>query len=229
MERAPKLNLLLGMCLVFIQLLFHGGSTVGDGRKLVTNDKNPGFISIDCGAPNDYSDKETGLWYQTDTEFVETGTNSMVLPSTNTDNPHFGGLLNTLRSFPEGKRNCYTLKPKQGKRHTYLIRAYFLYGNYDGKNQTPTFDLYVGVNYWDTVDLRNNNYYYIPGIIHAPTTDTIPVCLVKTVVGVPFISALELRPLSNSIYQTSPLSHQSLLINRGSFDVASTSSAMLSR
>ncbi|KAF7814188.1 putative LRR receptor-like serine/threonine-protein kinase [Senna tora] len=135
--------------------------------------------------------------------------------------------MNTLRSFPEGKRNCYTLKPKQGKNHKYLIRAYFAYGNYDGKNQTPIFDLYVGVNYWDTVNL--GKYYYISEIIHTPTTDTIHVCLVKTVVGIPFISALELRPLNNSIYQTPLPSSQSLLINQGMFDVASTNIATHSR
>ncbi|XP_028756207.1 probable LRR receptor-like serine/threonine-protein kinase At4g29180 [Neltuma alba] len=177
-----------------------------DGRwwKLTTNDDtNPGFISIDCGAAHDYVDKDTGIWYQTDTNFVETGTNSTVLPTINFDYPYFGGLLNTLRSFPEGKMNCYTLKPKQGKNHTYLIRAYFAYGNYDGKNQTPTFDLYLGVNHWDTVYVRNNNDYHITEIIHTPNNNTVHVCLVKTVVGVPFISALELRPLSDAIYQTS--------------------------
>ncbi|XP_028756213.1 probable leucine-rich repeat receptor-like protein kinase At2g28990 [Neltuma alba] len=230
MERAPKLNLCLGLCLVLIQLLLHVGNTMGDGRKLTTNnDTNPGFISIDCGATHDYVDKDTGIWYQTDTKFVETGTNSTVLPTVNLDYPYFGGLLSTLRSFPEGKRNCYSLKPKQGKNHTYLIRAYFAYGNYDGKNQTPIFDLYLGVNHWDTVYVGNNNDgYHITEIIHTPTTDTVHVCLVKTVVGVPFISALELRPLSDAIYQTSSPS-QSILINQGRFDVASTSSATRSR
>ncbi|XP_028804779.1 putative leucine-rich repeat receptor-like serine/threonine-protein kinase At2g19230 [Neltuma alba] len=223
----PKLNMRLGLCLVFIKLLFLVGSTVGDGpREFTTNDKNPGFISIDCGAPNDYFDEATGIWYQTDTNIVKTGTISKVLPSVDVDYSYFGGLLTTLRSFPEGKRNCYTLKPKQGKHHTYLIRAYFTYGNYDGKNQTPTFDLYLGVNRWDTITVQR--LYSVVQIIHTPTTDTIHVCLVKTVVGVPFISALELRPLSNSVYQT-PSPSQSLLVNRGSFDVATTSSATYSR
>lgn len=152
----------------------------------------------------------------------------MVLPGVNLDYPYFGGLLNSLRSFPEGKKNCYTLKPKQGKNHPYLIRAYFAYGNYDGRNQIPIFDLYLGVNYWNTINLGSNFDYHFDEIIHTPTTDIIHVCLVKTAVGVPFISALELRPLSYSIYQT-PSPSQSLLVNRGSFDVASLSSATHSR
>ncbi|XP_054782868.1 putative leucine-rich repeat receptor-like serine/threonine-protein kinase At2g19230 isoform X2 [Prosopis cineraria] len=200
----------------------------GDGRKLITKvDRNPGFISIDCGSPIDYFDEETNIWYQTDKNFIDTGKNAMVLPSSNTDYPYFGGLLNTLRSFPNGTRNCYTLKPKQGKHHTYLIRAYFAYGNYDGNNQTPSFDLYIGVNRWDTFNWGRKDYY-ITETIHTPTTDTIHVCLVKTVIGVPFISALELRPLSNSIYQT-PSPSQSLLISQGRFDVASTSLVWHSR
>ena len=38
-------------------------------------------------------------------------------------------------------------------------------------------------------------------IIHVPLTDYIDVCLINTGRGVPFISALELRHLDNSIYQ----------------------------
>ncbi|KAF7814202.1 putative leucine-rich repeat receptor-like serine/threonine-protein kinase [Senna tora] len=228
MERALQWNIVwLSLWLAFVQVLLNAHNTVVHARKLSTDDPHPGFISIDCGSPNDYLDEESGIWYQSDTNFTETGTNTKVVPNANLDYPYFGGLLNTLRSFPEGKRNCYTLKPKQGKNHKYLIRAYFAYGNYDGKNQTPIFDLYVGVNYWDTVNL--GKYYYISEIIHTPTTDTIHVCLVKTVVGIPFISALELRPLNNSIYQTPLPSSQSLLINQGMFDVASTNIATHSR
>ena len=39
-------------------------------------------------------------------------------------------------------------------------------------------------------------------IIHVPRTDHIYVCLVNTGFGSPFISALELRQLNNSIYTT---------------------------
>ncbi|RVW52010.1 putative leucine-rich repeat receptor-like protein kinase [Vitis vinifera] len=60
-----------------------------------------------------------------------------------------------VRSFPEGAKNCYTLRPQQGKDHKYLIRASFMYGNYDSKNQLPVFKLYVAL------ELRqlNNSIY----------------------------------------------------------------------
>ena len=40
-----------------------------------------------------------------------------------------------------------------------------------------------------------------PEIFHVPISDTITVCLINTKSGIPFISALELRPLDKSIYQ----------------------------
>ena len=108
-----------------------------------------------------------------------------------------------LRSFPQGTRNCYTLRPEQGKNNNYLIRAIFVYGNYDGENQIPVFDLHLGVNEWTTVDLTNAGPYGLYyDVIHVPLTDYIDVCLINTGRGVPFISSLELRRLENSIYQT---------------------------
>ena len=77
-----------------------------------------------------------------------------------------------------------------------------MYGNYDSKNQLPVFKLYVGVNEWDTVKFSNSYDVVRKEIIHVPRTDHIYVCLVNTGFGSPFISALELRQLNNSIYTT---------------------------
>ena len=116
-----------------------------------------------------------------------------------------------LRSFPEGDRNCYTLQPRQGKNHKYLIRARFEYGNYDSNNQLPIFfKLYLGVDEWTTVEIINASAIYRKEIIHIPITDTIDVCLVNVGQGTPFISVLELRPLNDSIY--SPSEPGSLLL-----------------
>ncbi|XP_054782637.1 probable LRR receptor-like protein kinase At1g51890 [Prosopis cineraria] len=121
------------------------------------------FISIDCGASKDYVDEVTGLWYQTDEEFIESGINYKLPPQVNFyNNPTVVRQLMTLRSFLDGERNCYTLKPKQEdpkKKQKYLMRAIFAYRNYDYINQLPVFDLYLGVNYWDTVQLPNSSYF----------------------------------------------------------------------
>ena len=131
---------------------------------------------------------------------IDTGIVKAVSSDSPTDLPRYA---KNLRSFPQGTRNCYTLRPEQGKNNNYLIRARFVYGNYDGENQIPEFDLHLGVNEWTTVNLTNASPYgYYYDIIHVSLTDYIDVCLVNTGHGVPFISALELRHLDNSIYQT---------------------------
>ncbi|KAI9071874.1 hypothetical protein K1719_046158 [Acacia pycnantha] len=184
---------------------------------------HPDFISIDCGASSEYNDPQTGISYQTDIGFVETGRNTMVAyeERSEVDFALFGRQLQTLRSFPEGKRNCYTLKPKQAKNNNYLIRAFFAYENYDAKNQTPSFDLYLNVDFWTTVDLDYTDAFQYSEIIHTPKTDTIHVCLINTGRGTPFISTLELRPLTNSIYNLTPSPSQSLLVIDTRVDVGS--------
>ncbi|KEH18240.1 LRR receptor-like kinase [Medicago truncatula] len=175
----------------------------------IANKENPGFISIDCGSIIDYLQEDTGIWYKTDKGFVETGENHVTSSIINLNYLYFGKQLTTLRCFPEGDRNCYTLKPKEGKNKKYMIRAFFSYGNYDGKNQTQSFELYLGVNLWKKINFTNTDHYTFTEIIHTPSTDTINVCLVKTGPIIPCISSLELRLLNNSIYQN----HQMISTN----------------
>uniref|UniRef100_A0A7N2LNX2 Malectin-like domain-containing protein n=1 Tax=Quercus lobata TaxID=97700 RepID=A0A7N2LNX2_QUELO len=158
------------------------------------------FISIDCGSNEDYTDEDTKIPYISDKGLIDTGIVKTVSSDSPANLPRFS---KNLRSFPNGTRNCYTLRPEQGKNNNYLIRAIFVYGNYDEKNQIPEFDLHLGVNEWTTVNLTNagpNGFYY--DVIHVPLTDYIDVCLINTGRGVPFISSLELRLLDNSIYPT---------------------------
>ena len=126
---------------------------------------------------------------------IDTGIVNNISPDSSRNLPQY---LKKLRSFPQGTRNCYTLRPEQGKNNKYMIRARFFYGNYDGKNQTPVFDLHLGVNVWLTVEIADAFY----DVIHVPSTDYIDVCLVNSGLGVPYISTLELRHLENSIYKT---------------------------
>ena len=71
------------------------------------------------------------------------------------NNPNLPFPLSDLRSFPQGNKNCYVLKPEAGNGSLNLIRATFLYGNYDGENKLPEFDLYLSVNFWSTVRFEN--------------------------------------------------------------------------
>lgn len=161
-----------------------------------------GFISIDCGMPEDssYKDETTGINYVSDAKFIHTGISQNISPQykTNTLEQQF----RNVRSFPEGTRNCYTLKPWKGKDNKYLIRTRFMYGNYDAKAQIPEFDLYLGVNRWGSVKLEKADSILTKEIIHTPSLDYIHICLANTGLGTPFISALELRFLKNGTYLT---------------------------
>ena len=92
-----------------------------------------------------------------------------------------------------------------------------MYGNYDGKDSLPRFDLYLGPNWWDTVEFENVSSVIAKEIIHVASSDYVHICLVNTNSGTPFLSALEIRVLSNETYEFPPESLQ--LLER--FDVGS--------
>ncbi|KAL5575492.1 hypothetical protein UlMin_017191 [Ulmus minor] len=167
---------------------------------LVHGQEQSDFISIDCGASEDYTDDTTGINYTTDLNYIDTGERKDISPQFNTRS--LFQRYRNVRSFPEGTKNCYTLRPSKGKNHTYLIRTDFKYGNYDGGNKLPEFDLYLGVNKWFTVKVKGSDSFISEEIIHVPQSDYLYVCLVNTNSGTPFISALELRLLDSDIYVT---------------------------
>ncbi|KAL8243449.1 hypothetical protein R6Q59_009707 [Mikania micrantha] len=166
-----------------------------------------GYISIDCGSPENfnYVDLDTGISYTSDGSFINTGVNKNIsLEYAYPNNPNLPQPLSDLRSFPQGNKNCYTLRPNGGKKSLNLIRATFMYGNYDGANKLPEFDLYLGVDLWLSVKFINSSDVVTTEIISVALEDTFSVCLVNVGLGIPFISGLELRPLDGSIYKIDP-------------------------
>nr|KJB65085.1 hypothetical protein B456_010G080000 [Gossypium raimondii] len=172
---------------------------------LVHGQLQTGFISIDCGSPLNFNfvDVDTGISYTLDGAYVSTGINNNISSEyAYPNNPNLAFPLSDLRSFPDGNKNCYTLTPAVAKGSLYLLRASFLYGNYDGEDKLPEFDLYIDVNLWSSIKFSNASDVITMKIIGASVSDTISVCLVNKGMGIPFISTLELRPLNNSIYGT---------------------------
>ncbi|CAH8282520.1 unnamed protein product [Eruca vesicaria subsp. sativa] len=176
---------------------------------LVRAQSTEGFISLDCGLPakeSPYTDQKTGLVFSSDAEFISSGQSGKVRKNYTGDyKPH-----NVLRYFPDGVRNCYDIRVKQGT--NYLIRAEFVYGNYDGLNVMPRFYLYIGPNIFAVV----GEYDRYPGeeLIHMTKSNSLQICLVKNGATIPFISSLELRPLASDSYSTQ--SDSLKLISRGS-------------
>ncbi|XP_023638620.1 probable LRR receptor-like serine/threonine-protein kinase PAM74 isoform X1 [Capsella rubella] len=155
------------------------------------------FISLDCGLPvsepSSYIESVTGLRFSSDAEFIQTGNSSKIQANMEDD---YLKPYTRLRYFPDERRNCYSLSVDKDRK--YLIRAGFIYGNYDGLNSNPIFDLHLGPNLWATIDLQKFVNGTIEEILHTPTSNSLQVCLVKTGKTTPLISALELRPLGNN-------------------------------
>ncbi|EXB74616.1 hypothetical protein L484_026313 [Morus notabilis] len=182
-----------------------------------------GFISIDCGISDVsiYIDEETGITYLSDTNFTDYGENREISASYKEEinEQQFWN----VRSFPEGTRNCYTLSPLEGKDTRYLIRARFMYGNYDKRRQEPKFELHIGVDLWDTVIIESADAVINKEIIHVPSSDDIHICLVNTGFGIPFISVLELRPLASDIY----VADAGSLLLKGRYDFGSATNKVI--
>jgi len=159
-----------------------------------------GFISIDCGAEAgvNYTEPSLDINYVSDANFINTGVRGII--TSEETSTHTQRQLWRLRSFPEGKRNCYKISVTRGSK--YLVRTVFLYGNYDGRNMLPQFDLLLGANLWDTVTIKNASIDQSMEIIHVSSLDFIQICLVYTGNGTPFITAIELRTLNNDTYVT---------------------------
>ncbi|KAM0894173.1 hypothetical protein ACQ4PT_024647 [Festuca glaucescens] len=165
----------------------------------------PEFINIDCGWKNSsgYIDNALVMPYSYDDDFVEGGLNHEILPEYM--NSTANDQQKTLRSFPDGLRNCYTLPSNISKK--YLLRATFTYGNYDRLNKTMDgslflFGLHIGVNFWEAVNLSNwdpSSTIWKEVLTVAPS-NSLSVCLINFGSGTPFISSLELRPLQDTMY-----------------------------
>ncbi|ONI15689.1 hypothetical protein PRUPE_3G055800 [Prunus persica] len=186
----------------FTQLHFAllGGFALNLMLLVHSQDLQSGFISIDCGLQTDssYAENVTSINYISDATFIDTGESKSISPDyrDNYTQPSW-----SVRSFPEGARNCYKINVTPGNK--YFMRAGFAYGNYDGQNKIPEFDLHLGPNLWDTVRFEYASHVSTyKELIHIALRNYIHVCLVNTGSGVPFISYLELRPLPNASYQT---------------------------
>ncbi|KAM3411914.1 hypothetical protein ACQJBY_003534 [Aegilops geniculata] len=173
-----------------------------------------GFITIDCGLPeqSSYVDPVTKIRATSDAGFTDAGYNH------NTSAEYMGQLrmapnYHNVRSFPDTDRGCYTL-PSLTPGSKYLLRALFRYGNYDGLDRLPVFDLYLGVNFWRTVNISTAEGVVQAEVIAVVPDDSVQVCLVNTGSGTPFISSLALRPLENTLYRQVNATQALVLVDR---------------
>lgn len=99
-----------------------------------------------------------------------------------------------------------------------MIRAVFRYGNYDGRRNLPEFNLYFGANFWDSVAFKGD-FTVRKEIVHIVSSSDVQICVVNNGTGTPFISALELRPLEDTVYETGSLTVASFVrLDYGTLD-----------
>nr|XP_043631888.1 probable LRR receptor-like serine/threonine-protein kinase At1g67720 [Erigeron canadensis] len=173
--------------LFLILFLFHNFT-------VFTKAQMPGFLSIDCGGEKEHTDN-LGLEWTPDDQIIY-GIASKISIENETRQQY-----QTVRYFPaDNRKYCYSLNVKIRTR--YLIRATFLYGNFDSNNVYPKFDISLGPTHWATVVISDANTIESQELIFLASDPMISVCLSNSTTGFPFISTLELRQFNGSVYLT---------------------------
>ncbi|KAG4970499.1 hypothetical protein JHK85_036920 [Glycine max] len=153
----------------------------------------PGFVSLDCGGKENFTD-EIGLNWTPDK--LRYGEISNISVANETRKQY-----TALRHFPaDSRKYCYTLDVVSRTR--YLLRASFLYGNFDANNVYPKFDIFIGATHWSTIVISDANTIEMRELIFLALSPTVSVCLSNATTGKPFISTLELRQFNGSVYYT---------------------------
>ncbi|KAJ6778372.1 hypothetical protein OIU74_002215 [Salix koriyanagi] len=153
-----------------------------------------GFLSLDCGGPANFTDA-LGLSWTSDVNFIY-GEVANISVATERRKQY-----TTVRHFPaDSRKYCYRLDVTSRTR--YLLRATFLYGDFDSNNVYPKFDISVGPTHWSTIVIYDANTIESIELIFLASSSSISVCLSNATTGKPFISTLELRQFNGSVYYT---------------------------
>lgn len=173
---------------------------------------------IDCGAT--VASEINGVLWQPDASYISSGTSKNVATS-----PDFLPALASMRTFPLKdnlfKKFCYEIQVDRTKKH--LIRTTYYYGSVSGNVSPPVFDQIVDGTWWSVV---NTSADYVRGDltryegVFMPTGNNLSVCLSANMYtdSDPFISALEVVPLLDQLYNSTDFRYHALsLVARHSF------------
>jgi hypothetical protein len=164
-----------------------------------------GFVSFDCGGIENFTD-DIGLVWTGDSQLAYGETANIDVAN------EARKQYMTLRHFPaDSRKYCYTLNVISRTR--YLLRATFLYGNFDKNNVYPKFDISLGATHWSTIVISDAGTIEVRELIFLALSPTISVCLSNATTGQPFISTLELRQFNGSVYYTDFEAHYYLSVS----------------
>ncbi|XP_027336802.1 probable LRR receptor-like serine/threonine-protein kinase At5g48740 [Abrus precatorius] len=163
---------------------------------LVTFCEQDGFLSLSCGGRTTFRDLSNISWVP-DTTYTTTG-------KTTTITYGDGSSLSSIsaRFFPNSRRRkCYRI-PVNNATNLVLVRAKFVYKNYDGLEKPPKFSVSIGTATSATINLAENDPWSEEFLWNV-NKDTLPFCLNAIPHGgSPVISSLEIRPLPQGAYTT---------------------------
>ncbi|XP_020210575.1 leucine-rich repeat receptor-like serine/threonine-protein kinase At2g14510 isoform X1 [Cajanus cajan] len=158
-----------------------------------------GFL-IDCGA-HSKAQFDDRAWLP-DSAFISSG------QPRNLTTPGLSPTLRTLRSFPrQVKKHCYKIPVYRGAR--YLVRSTYFYGGVNGADHPspPVFDQILDGTLWTVVNTTegyaNGDSTFYEGVFLAQGK-IMSFCIASNTYtdSDPFISALELLILGDSLYNT---------------------------
>ncbi|KAE8662366.1 putative LRR receptor-like serine/threonine-protein kinase [Hibiscus syriacus] len=155
-----------------------------------------GFLSLSCGGAKSFVDSYKIKWVSDDT-FITAGKKTIV--------EYVEGTFSSsipIRFFPESRgRNCYKI-PIDNMTSTVLVRAQFVYKNYDKHQKPPAFSVSLGRAIISVVNLTDKDPW-IDEFIWPVSKDTLSFCLQAIPDGgFPVISSIEVRPLPRGAYQS---------------------------
>ncbi|GKU86066.1 hypothetical protein SLEP1_g642 [Rubroshorea leprosula] len=155
-----------------------------------------GFLSISCGGTGSFVDSYNIQWVSDD-EYISSGNTTRFEYPDGTSSSSV-----PLRFFPESQgRNCFRL-PVKNLSALVLVRAQFVYKNYDGLEKPPAFTVSLATAVTAMVNLSIKDPW-TEEFIWPVSKDTLPFCLLAIPhAGSPVISSLEVRPLPQGAYQT---------------------------
>ncbi|KAK1420603.1 hypothetical protein QVD17_22325 [Tagetes erecta] len=163
--------------------------------KLTSCDQQ-GFWSISCGGAMNFVDSNNISW-EPDSGYITKG-------NTTTVNLNSSATSSTsLRFFPDsGTRKCYKLPMNyKALASLILVRANFVYKNYDGLQQPPLFSVSLGTAIAANINLAVKDPW-VEEFIWQPNNREILLLCLNSVPngGYPVISSIEIRPVPQGGY-----------------------------
>lgn len=149
---------------------------------------------MSCGGTTNYTDTAGVSWIP-DSEYISLGNITSIKYTENNSSSNV-----SARYFPVSQgRKCYRI-PIRNISSLVLVRAQFVYKNYDGLGKPPAFSVSLGTATVGTVDLAKNDPL-IEEFVWPVSKDTLSFCLLSVKrKGSPVISSLEVRPLPQGAY-----------------------------